>query len=153
MTELNVSSLLPAASVAPKPGKIKDAAQQFEALLIGQILRTERESGGGWLGGGSPSSDCAVEFAEQHFATVLAQQGGLGLAKLIGKGPRDRIAAVYPGAGPATRWSRSSAFCAPAGVSSCLNIRYRSRPAPSSSRERAAMASTSASVYSGLRRR
>lgn len=86
MTELNVSSLLPAAGVAPKAGKIKDAAQQFEALLIGQILRTERESGGGWLGGGSPSSDCAVEFAEQHFATVLAQQGGLGLAKLIGRG-------------------------------------------------------------------
>jgi peptidoglycan hydrolase FlgJ len=86
MTDLNISSLLPTAGVTPKPGKIKDAAQQFEALLIGQILRSERESGGGWLGGGDSSSDCAVEFAEQHFAAVLAQQGGLGLAKLIGKG-------------------------------------------------------------------
>jgi flagellar protein FlgJ len=69
------------------PAKIKDAAQQFEALLIGQILRSVRESGAGWLGsGGDPSGDCATEFAEQHLANVLAAQGGLGLATLIGKG-------------------------------------------------------------------
>jgi peptidoglycan hydrolase FlgJ len=69
------------------PAKVRDAAQQFEALLIGQILRSVRESGGGWLGsGGDPSGDCATEFAEQHFATTLAQQGGLGLADLISKG-------------------------------------------------------------------
>ena len=34
------------------PAKIRDAAQQFEALLIGQILRSARESGKGWLGSG-----------------------------------------------------------------------------------------------------
>jgi flagellar protein FlgJ len=74
------------------PAKVRDAAQQFEALLIGQILRSVRESGGGWLGSGSDaSSDCATEYAEQHFAATLAQQGGLGLADLISKGlQRDR---------------------------------------------------------------
>jgi Rod binding domain-containing protein len=67
------------------PGKIQDAAQQFEALLLSQILRSVRESGG-WLGSNDPTSDCAMEFAEQQFAALLAQQGGLGLATLIAQG-------------------------------------------------------------------
>jgi hypothetical protein len=37
------------------PAKIRDAAQQFEALLLGQILRSARENGG-WMGSGSDSS-------------------------------------------------------------------------------------------------
>lgn len=69
------------------PAKVRDAAQQFEALLLGQILRSVRESGRGWLGSGEEaSSDCATDFAEQQFATLLARQGGLGLAGLISAG-------------------------------------------------------------------
>ena len=68
------------------PEKIRDAAQQFEALLLGQILRAARESGGGWTGSNDTSSDCAVEYAEQQFAAVMARNGGLGLATLIMKG-------------------------------------------------------------------
>ena len=69
-----------------KPTKVRDAAQQFEALLIGQILRSVRESGGGWLGSSDASADCAAEYAEQQFAAVIAQRGGLGLADLIAQG-------------------------------------------------------------------
>jgi len=61
------------------PEKVLDAAQQFEALLLGQILRAAREGGGS-------SSDCALEYAEQQFADVMARNGGLGLARLIVKG-------------------------------------------------------------------
>jgi len=69
------------------PAKIHDAAQQFEALLLAQMLRSERESGNGWLGsGGDSTSDSAIEFAEQQFATLLARQGGLGIASLISQG-------------------------------------------------------------------
>jgi len=69
------------------PAKIRDAAQQFEALLLGQILRSVRESGGGWLGsGGDGTGDCATDYAEQQLATMLAQHGGLGLADLIASG-------------------------------------------------------------------
>jgi Rod binding domain-containing protein len=32
------------------------------------------------------SGECATDFAEQQFARVLAQQGGLGLASLIARG-------------------------------------------------------------------
>jgi Rod binding domain-containing protein len=86
-----MSALLPTSgiSAAPdasaKPTKVRDAAQQFEALLIGQILRSVRESGG-WLGSTDASADCAAEYAEQQFAAVLAQRGGLGLADLIARG-------------------------------------------------------------------
>ena len=69
------------------PNKVHNAAQQFEALLLGQMLRSVRESNPGWLGsGGDAAGDCATDFAEQQFATVMAQQGGLGLATLITKG-------------------------------------------------------------------
>ena len=69
------------------PDKVHDAAQQFEALLLGQMLRSSREGNTGWLGsGGDAAGDCATDFAEQQFATVMAQQGGLGLATLITKG-------------------------------------------------------------------
>jgi len=68
------------------PERIHDAAQQFEALLLGQILRTMRDSGGGFMGEKDSASDCALEFAEQQFATVMARSGGLGLATLIVQG-------------------------------------------------------------------
>jgi flagellar protein FlgJ len=73
------------------PEKVRGAAQQFEALLIGQMMRSVRESGSGWLGsGGDSSGDCATEYAEQQFATVMAQQGGLGLSNLISRGLENR---------------------------------------------------------------
>lgn len=66
------------------PAKVKDAAQQFEALLLGQILRSVREAAGSE--NGDEAASCATEFAEQQFALVLARQGGLGLAALIARG-------------------------------------------------------------------
>ncbi len=69
------------------PARIRDAAQQFEALLIGQILRSLRESQGSWMSG---AGDCVTDFAEQHLAGVIAAQGGLGLADLIASGLKPR---------------------------------------------------------------
>ena len=69
------------------PRKVHDAAQQFEALLMGQLLRSVRQGGTGWLGSDADASgECATDFAEQQFAAVLAQQGGLGLANLVARG-------------------------------------------------------------------
>jgi flagellar protein FlgJ len=88
MSDMAIPSVLPAGATKPQtPEKVRDAAQQFEALLMGQILRSARQSGSGWLGGGEDSSaECATDYAEQQFAAVLAQQGGLGLAGLITQG-------------------------------------------------------------------
>jgi flagellar protein FlgJ len=69
------------------PARIHEAAQQFEALLIGQMMHSVRESTGNWLKTGEDSSgDCATDFAEQQFAANMAKQGGLGLATLISTG-------------------------------------------------------------------
>jgi Rod binding domain-containing protein len=68
------------------PARAHDAAQQFEALLIAQMLRGVRENGTTWLGNEDSSGECATDYAEQQFAAKLAQNGGLGLADLITKG-------------------------------------------------------------------
>ena len=86
----NISSTATAAALAPgKPldgAKIKSTAQQFEALLIGQLLKTSREAGSsGWLGTGDDddAGQIGVEMGEQEFARMLAASGGLGLSKTI----------------------------------------------------------------------
>ena len=89
----SVGSLMPglagATNSKPKdsPEKIKDAAQQFEALMIGQFLKTAREasgSGGGWLGTGEDETgQIPMEMAEQQLAMTMAKQGGFGLTKTI----------------------------------------------------------------------
>jgi Rod binding domain-containing protein len=69
------------------PARIRTAAEQFEGLLLAQILRSAHEAGTGWLGSDSDSSsDCATDYAEEQLASAMAQQGGLGLAKLIAGG-------------------------------------------------------------------
>ena len=65
------------------PAKIRDAGEQFEALLIASMLQTCR-SGDGWFGsGGDSATDTAMGYAEEHLARALAAQGGLGIARLV----------------------------------------------------------------------
>lgn len=69
------------------PAKIKEAASQFEALLIGQILKHFRESDTDSLGdGGDQAGVSLLEIAEGQLAQLLAARGGLGLAQIIVKG-------------------------------------------------------------------
>jgi len=69
------------------PAKIRESAKQFEALLIGQMLKSMRDSEGGWLGTGEDqSSSSAMEYAQENLAQSLAKSGGLGLASLVVKG-------------------------------------------------------------------
>jgi Rod binding domain-containing protein len=71
------------------PEKIKQAASQFEALLIGQVLKSVHESSedGGWLGTGEDqTASSAMGMADEYFAQSMAKRGGLGLAKMISAG-------------------------------------------------------------------
>jgi len=91
MDSLSVSPSLnqPMPPAAPKtgdPAKIHEAAQQFEALLLTQLLESAHPKGG-WLGGGDDgASDTATGFAEQQLAVTMARQGGIGLANMIAAG-------------------------------------------------------------------
>jgi Rod binding domain-containing protein len=78
---------LTAARPKDDPAKIKSAAKQFEALLIGQLLKGMHDSDGGWLGtGDDESASSAMEYGQEMFAQSLASNGGLGLASLVARG-------------------------------------------------------------------
>jgi Rod binding domain-containing protein len=63
--------------------RTREAAQQFEALLISHLLRQVREAA---AEGGDQTMDTILEMAEQRLAEVMAAQGGLGLAGLVARG-------------------------------------------------------------------
>ncbi len=67
---------------ARPPQNIAEAAKQFEALMIAQLLKSARGDQNGWMGSGEDSGDAmASGLAEEQFAQALAQSGGLGLSK------------------------------------------------------------------------
>lgn len=70
------------------PEKITGVAKQFEALMIGQMLKSAREAnGGGWLSDEDSQEDqtgsMVMEMAEQGFSQAIAAHGGLGIAKMV----------------------------------------------------------------------
>ena len=76
------------AQTARKPDKIAEVSKQFEALMVGQLLKTARESsGGGWLSSDDDKDDqtgsLVMEMAEQGFSQAIAARGGLGIAKMV----------------------------------------------------------------------
>ena len=74
-----VSSSSPSAPDST-PKDLLKAARDFEALLIAQLLRSAREDSG------AAESDSLMEMAESQFASLLAANGGLGLAQIVAGG-------------------------------------------------------------------
>jgi peptidoglycan hydrolase FlgJ len=73
------------------PTRVKKAAEQFEALLLGQLLKSAQPSDEGWLGtGDDQSGSIAMEYAQESFAQAMASRGGLGVASLVLAGLKDQ---------------------------------------------------------------
>ena len=71
-------------SKVASPAKIKEAASQFEALLITQMLQSSRASDGeGLMGDAQDQNSTLLELGEQQMAQALASNGGLGIAKMV----------------------------------------------------------------------
>lgn len=90
LTTLSVASSGPRSKDSPE--KIRKAATDFEALLIAQMLKSARESGGGVNGDEGEEDETnstVLELGEQQLAQVLAQNGGLGIAKMVVAGLED----------------------------------------------------------------
>lgn len=81
MTVSPVTPQLPPPNEA-KPTNAAEAARQFEALLIAQMLRSARES---MQDDGDTTAETMFDVAGQQFAQMLANNGGLGLAKIVTK--------------------------------------------------------------------
>lgn len=68
---------------SPKPRSGAEAASQFEALLLGQMLRSAHDGSG--LDGEQQDSatETMWDMGAQQFAQVLAKSGGLGIGRMI----------------------------------------------------------------------
>ena len=79
---MTISAVTPATLNTAVPTKVEGAAKQFEALMIAQMLRTAREN----TEDQDSSGSTMLDLADQQFSQVLANNGGLGLAKLVVSG-------------------------------------------------------------------
>jgi Rod binding domain-containing protein len=92
-----VASLMTTAGTGdPQPKNVTQAAEQFEALLLAQMLKgSHDETSGGWLGTGDDQAGSTMaDLAEEHLAQALASRGGLGLTSLIATGLKRADAAA-----------------------------------------------------------
>jgi Rod binding domain-containing protein len=100
-----VASLVTTAGTGdPKPKNVTQAAEQFESLLMAQMLKgSHDETSGGWLGTGDDQAGSSMsELAEEHLAQSMVAGGGLGLTRLIAAGLKraDAAAAAKTAGGP-----------------------------------------------------
>lgn len=99
--------------------KLHEAASDFEALLIAQLLQSFRgETENSSLGGDAgASSSTMMEYAHQQLAQVMSRQGGLGLHEIILQGllPKAESAAV-------TQTADGEAVSAPTREASALQL-------------------------------
>ncbi len=73
------------AKAAAESKKIADAASQFEALFLSEMLKSVREasSGDGTADSEDQSGSSLTELAQEQFAQALAASGGLGFARMV----------------------------------------------------------------------
>jgi|SRR5580698_1727195 flagellar protein FlgJ len=71
---------------AQKQAKLTDAAQQFEAMMLQEMLKPMRGGQDSW-GGEDKDSDSASDtissFGTEAFANAISKGGGFGLAKQV----------------------------------------------------------------------
>src|ERR1700680_1936737 len=96
---MSIKSVLPAPDIpialatglAKKdtPVRIQQAATDFEALLLTQMLKSAREPSGGLAsddGDDGDANSTMIELGEQQLAQALASSGGFGIAKMVATG-------------------------------------------------------------------
>jgi peptidoglycan hydrolase FlgJ len=68
------------------PAKAKKVAQEFEAMFVGMMLKSMRDTvGKDKLTGGGHGEETFRSLLDQEYATAAAKGGGVGLAAMIEK--------------------------------------------------------------------
>jgi Rod binding domain-containing protein len=87
---MNVTSSIPlldaGAALTPDktPNKLTGAARQFEALMIGELLKSAEGEKSTWLSDDADdASETAMDMARTQFAQAIAAHSGFGLANSI----------------------------------------------------------------------
>lgn len=70
-----------------KTAKLVDAAQQFEAMMLQELLKPIQGAAGEWGGDqesdGDSGSDTMTSFGTEAFARAIAKGGGFGIARAV----------------------------------------------------------------------
>jgi Rod binding domain-containing protein len=97
--------LPPAATPTPTRGKSDEVGQQFEAILLGQLLKGLRRTVP-TAEEGDASRDLYNELFDETMATHIARSGGIGLGAMVrewlDRSAPSTPAAALPGPSPAT---------------------------------------------------
>ena len=66
------------------PAQAKKVAQEFEAMFVGMMLKSMRETvGKDKLTGGGHGEETFRSLLDQEYAATASRNGGVGLAKMI----------------------------------------------------------------------
>ena len=89
---------LPAAAAAPSPERtaLRQAARQFEAIFVRQMLAAARATKLGDGVGDSAATEQFRSLQDEHFAQIAAERGMLGLGDAIERQLSARISAGTP---------------------------------------------------------
>jgi peptidoglycan hydrolase FlgJ len=83
----DVSSQVGAGLDVQKQAKLVDAAQQFEAMMLQEMLKPMRGGKDSWGGDDKSDSDSASDtissFGTESFAKAISKGGGFGIAKQV----------------------------------------------------------------------
>ncbi len=86
----------------------KKVAREFEALFIGMMVKSMRESvGKDSLTGGGRGEEVYGPMLDQEYANAMAQQGGIGLATMIEQQLNGPLKARMP-AGDAVAYAKGN---------------------------------------------
>ena len=77
----------PVAADGAKNPKLVNAAQQFESMMLQELLKPMRSGKDSWGGEGEESSDSSMEtissFGTEAVATAISKGGGFGIARQV----------------------------------------------------------------------
>ena len=87
--ESTIASGAPAATDGAANPKLVTAAQQFESMLLQEMLKPMRSGEDSWGGDDEKSSDSSMDtisgFGTEAVATAISKGGGLGIARQVFK--------------------------------------------------------------------
>ena len=85
--DATIASSAPAATSGAKNPKLVNAAQQFESMMLQEMLKPMRSGEDSWGGDGDKSSDSSMDtissFGTEAVATAISKAGGLGIARQV----------------------------------------------------------------------
>ena len=97
LNPLQVAQPALASSKQDSPEKIGKSAEEFESLLLAQLLKSARGDGGAWGTGEDRTAESVIDMAEEKVAEALAKSGGLGLARMVTSALQPQASVVQNG--------------------------------------------------------